>query len=318
MAVLRLAVLPKPKDVSRQAQIPFEPKQLWYNSPLRGIMKKNLVIISTLIALCLWLVAPVGAQTATNQLSQVQIDLWPDLDRPSVLVLITAELPADAPLPSTLEFKLPVEPSAVASVNAAGDMLNTPYSTESDAGVTTVTVESNERTIRVEYYFPYQQTGNQIEFEYQWLGGPAVDDLLILFREPNGSTAVTTESQFENVGPLSDEQPNHSWQVGSVEVGQSVSAAFGYTAAPPAAVGDSSVNQPGSQEATADLTLIILAALGGLFVGAGAMWFWQNQRTTVRPRQRAPKASRTGFCHQCGSSLKSGDVFCRQCGAKSR
>ena len=56
-------------------------------------MKKNPVIILTLVALWLSLVVPAGAQTATNQLSQVQIDLWPDLDRPSVLVLITAELP---------------------------------------------------------------------------------------------------------------------------------------------------------------------------------------------------------------------------------
>ncbi len=277
-------------------------------------MKKHFVIIPTLVALFLLFAAPARAQTETNGLAQVQIDLWPDLDQPSVLVLITAELPEGTPLPSTVEFKLPVEPSAVASVTSAGDMLNTPFSTESDAGVTTVTVESSESTVRVEYYFPYQKTGNQVQFEYRWFGGPAVDDLFILFREPFGATAVTTESQFENVGPLSDEQPNHRWQVGSVAADQSLSATFGYTAAANVPL----VNPPAAQDATPDISLIILAALGGIFVGAGAMWFWQNQRTAMQPRKRASRAKPSGYCHKCGSRLKSGDAFCRQCGAKSR
>jgi hypothetical protein len=259
------------------------------------------------------------AQTAATNLSEVQVDLWPDLDRPSVLVLITASLPDDVTYPATVQFALPVEPSAVATVTSDGQMLNTPFQTLSDDEAHLIEVETSEPIVRIEYYFPYSREGDNVNFSYRWLGGVAVDSLVLMFREPSMATAVNPDARFEPIGTLPDGQNYYQWDVGAVGPDETITADFDYVA-PPAIV--QSVSSTGTmtpvQEASNSTLPVILAAAGGLLLGAGLGWALSRQRRTVRRVPQRAKAAQAAYCHECGARLKRGDAFCRQCGTKLR
>jgi hypothetical protein len=259
------------------------------------------------------------AQTAVTNLSEAQVDLWPDLDRPSVLVLITASLPDDTTYPATVRFMLPTEPNAVASITADGQMLNAPFQTLSEDDAYLIEVETSEPIVRVEYYFPYSREGDNVDFSYQWLGGPAVDSLVLMFREPSMATAVDPDARFELIGTLPDGQSYHQWDVGAVGPDETITADFAYVA-PPAIV--QSVSSTGTaapvQEASSSTLPVVLAAAGGLLLGVGLGWALSRQRRAVRRVSQRARTAQAAYCHECGARLRSGDAFCRQCGTKLR
>lgn len=259
------------------------------------------------------------AQTAISTLSAVQVDLWPDLDRASVLVLITANLPADAAYPAAVRFALPAKPNAVAYVTSDGQMLNAPFETLSEDETYLVEIETAEPTLRIEYYFPYIRDENNVRFTYQWLSGIAVDQLVLMFREPSMATSVVPDARFEDIGLLPDGQRYYQWKVGAVSADETIAADFAYTAPPPVVSSTPAVGTTAPDQKESNSTLpVILAAAGGLLLGAGLGWALSHQR---RAAPRVPQRARTAqaaYCPQCGARRRSGDTFCRQCGTKLR
>jgi len=284
-------------------------------------MKTLSRITWTLTLIFLLVAQPAGAQTEAARLSRAQVDIWPDYDQAAVLVLVTGELPADTTLPATLQLRLPSaagEPTAVARITADGDMLNTPFEAQPGGNETLVTLETAELVFRVEYYYPYERSGDSVRFDYQWLGGTSVDDLLVLFREPLQATAVSVDGGFEDIGLRADGQRYHQRQAGAMGADETFSASFGY-AAPPA--GSSVPPQPSTKSPSQDQSSalpIVLAVIGGLLVGVGLGWFLASRRTPPRPTPRKKQHTASSYCSRCGGRVKTGDDFCRQCGAQLR
>ncbi len=281
---------------------------------------KTISALSTLILLLLLAVQPAGAQTTIDRLARLQVDLWPDFDQPAVLVLLTAELPTNTPLPATVAFRLPAEsggPSAVAYIAPDGGMFNAPYET-SDAGeMTLVSVETSESVVRVEYYFPYTRAGDTVRFSYRWLGGLSIDEMSVLLQRPAQATSVSTPPAFQDVGVLSSSGGlrNYEWAVGAVGPDDSPSAEISYVS--PSTVAPSEPTVTVDEQETS-LAPIVGAAVGGLLVGVIIGWLLGTRRATSRRvvrRQTAPKATR---CRDCGAHLRADDAFCRQCGTKAR
>lgn len=267
-----------------------------------------------------------GAQEAITQLSGVRVDLWPDLDRPSVLVLITANLPAGVAYPATVRITLPVKPNAVAYVTGDGQMLNAPFETLSEGNTYLIEVETAEPTVRIEYYFDYSRAGDAVDFTYRWLGGVAVDQMVIMFREPSMTTAVNPDARFADIGILPDGQRYHQWEAGSVGADETIAAEFSYVAPPPVVSSTTSATSnssfagttaPLQKESDSNLP-VILAGAGGLLLGAGLGWALCHQRRTLRRVPQRAQAATAAFCHQCGARQKRGDAFCRQCGTRLR
>jgi hypothetical protein len=283
-------------------------------------------IIVLVFLLITTLVSPAGAQENVSQAARVQVDLWPDYDQAAVLVLVTAELPADAPLPTSVSLIIPPdagEPTAVAYEGTDGELMTAVYNTRSVENGTLVTAESESQTLRFEYYYPYSESGNEVSFEYAWLGGVGTDDLTILLRRPDAATSINPGPHFQETGVLNDGNTYYAWAAGPVEPTETRTATISYrraTSSPAAAVNSGSKN---------NALAVVLAAGGGLLLGLGAglYWPWRNarpatsrNRSVVRPsRPIVPKRSKTGgsaFCHSCGSRLKPEDQFCRQCGQR--
>ncbi|MBP8950216.1 MAG: hypothetical protein KBG73_15340, partial [Candidatus Promineofilum sp.] len=73
----------------------------------------------SLLLLFLFAALPVAAQTEVTQLDSLTVELWPDYDRPAMLVILTGTLPASATLPAAVTIPLPAgaEINAVARFN---------------------------------------------------------------------------------------------------------------------------------------------------------------------------------------------------------
>ena len=275
-----------------------------------------IVLVALLIAL------PVAAQSEVLFLNRVQVDVWPDYDRASVLVLVTGELPAGTTVPGSVQFRIPAaagEPNAVAQITDSGDMLNAPFQTQADGDATLVTVETSERNIRVEYYFPYNRNGDAVEFTYRWLGGVAADEFTVYFQEPTGAAAVATDSGFEDIGIQDDGHRYRRWPVGAVESDDTLAATFGYSAPLPSPTTTTLPPLEAPADDKSSILPVAIAAIGGALIGVGGGWYFATQRTPVqRSPRRKTRAAKTVFCRDCGERLQSDDAFCRQCGAKVR
>ena len=75
----------------------------------------------------------VAAQSNEPTLTSAQVSLWPEYDKPSMLVIYRLTLPPQVSLPANLTVSIPSrvgKPNAVASRQANGTLLNAQY----DAG----------------------------------------------------------------------------------------------------------------------------------------------------------------------------------------
>jgi hypothetical protein len=288
---------------------------------------KRLLNTMLLGALLLY-TAVAHAQTPANTLPELLVELWPDYDEPSVLVLLTGALPADAALPATLTLPLPEDAAlnAVASIDATGAMLNTDYTAASGF----VTLTTPDPRFRVEYYVPYRVTGAERAYTFRWEAGLDVAQLILRVQEPAAAANLTiTPAAERSVSDRGDGLAYHLLAPQFVPAGQAFTASLSYTLAGDVLTAAPAGTAPASAVPAAapafDWTLV-LALAGGVLLGGAITWLAWTQlggkgrgRSRVhKPRpQRSNRASAvagTKFCHNCGQPTQPGDGFCRSCG----
>lgn len=139
--------------------------------------------ISLLLLLLFTAVAPVAAQDEATELDRMVVELWPDYDRPAMLVLLTGTLPATATLPATFSIPLPAEAEihAIARFTEEDVLVS---DVESTAGDGRLTLTSPGRTFRVEYYAPYTRDGNQTTYRFEWQSGLTIGDMSAIVQQP--------------------------------------------------------------------------------------------------------------------------------------
>jgi hypothetical protein len=112
-----------------------------------------------ILLLALLPIAAARGQGPVTTLESLAIFIWPDYDRPSVLVLLTGTLAGDEPLPAVVTFPLPEDAqlNAVARIDSQERMIDDiSYST--DAGKLTLTTP--DPRFQVEYCRTASKTGN--------------------------------------------------------------------------------------------------------------------------------------------------------------
>jgi len=276
-------------------------------------------------------------------LAAVSVDLWPEFDRPTTLVIYHITLSSQVSLPYQMSVRIPAAagaPHAVAVQQPGGALISVPFEQEPEVGWTRVIFQATAPEIQLEYYDPgLEIDGNRRSFQYTWPGDYAVDAFSVEIQRPIGASEVQIKPGMVssrqgtdgltyyqmNVGPLSKSQ---TFEISVEYLKETAELSFSnLTVAPSAAL-----DGPNSGKASMTSFLPwILGFLGLALIIGGAVWYWQSGRQKVEtkkePRNRrsskAQAFSEDGqegkiYCHQCGKRASPGDRFCRACGTQLR
>jgi hypothetical protein len=304
-------------------------------------MKKT-ILLFVLLALLL----PMGVQAQNEvRLTFLEVDLWPEYDRPTMLVIFRAQISADTSLPVEVSFRIPIaagEPNAVAVGQPDGSLLNASYTYQEAGQWTTVTVTATTPDIQLEYYDPQlEKDGAARHYEFTWLGMHDVDEMLVQIQQPVGAGPLRVEPALGQQNPGSDGLQYYDLEIGAPVAGESVSVSIGYQKSDDALSIESFQLQPSEPISTTTggidaLTVLpwLLGGIGVLLVVGGLVWYWQSGRGTPSPKRKStPRGRRASadrtiasptesgkgvYCHQCGKRAGPGDRFCRACGTQLR
>lgn len=292
-------------------------------------MKRTAFIL--FIVVMLMPVAPGIAQNPVAVIDTLDIEMWPDYDRPSVLVLLTGTLPGDTRLPASVTLPIPqgAQLNAIARIDGKdGKMKDDILSSTDSPG--TLTFVTPDLRFRVEYYLPYTGNDNRRAFDYTWLADISVNNLQLRIQRPASASDLSTEPATANVARGGDGFDYHTFPVRAVEAGQPFSLHVEYlttaaqlsaTQMPPANAGTQTAASAVAPGTDSGLNWALVAVVAGGLLIFGAV-IWQVASRCSANSIRKPVASgvktqsRAKFCSDCGEPLDKGDRYCGGCGLK--
>jgi hypothetical protein len=282
------------------------------------------------------------AQQATT-LSLVEVDLWPEFDRPTMLVIYHITLPAQTSLPVQMNLRIPAAvgvPNAVAAKQPDGSLVTVPYTQQADGDWSRLVFQATTKEVQVEYYDPgLQKSADQRHFEYTWPGDYAVDAFDIEVQQPTGATEMQFKPGTVSARQGDDGLKYYRMDVGALTLGQQFQITVDYkkstdelSASSVPVEPSGPLNDPNS--GIASMTSILPWFLGGvglLLIVGGGVWYWQSGRQKVSPERELHRRNKPAesvaanvadasnvYCHQCGKRASAGDRFCRACGTELR
>ncbi|MEN8172108.1 MAG: zinc ribbon domain-containing protein [Chloroflexota bacterium] len=305
-------------------------------------MLKRIMLLAILIMLLSFGAAQAQAPA---QLSFLEVDLWPEYDRPDVLVIYRIQLDSGVTLPQDLTFRIPAaagEPHAVAYRQPGGSLLTANYSRQVEGQWALITFNATAPEIQIEYYDPeFEINGTDRHYEFSWLGEYAVDTMVVQIQQPVGANNMRIEPDLGSFEAGSDGLMYYSLEIGTLSVGDPIAVKVDYQKEDDVLSIESFdisapiQNQPSNQvdASMTDWLPWILGGFGLVLVAGSIGWYWLSGRevqpTPKKTSRGRRSSSRTrsqtevghgeaNHCHQCGKRAASGDRFCRVCGTKLR
>ena len=178
-------------------------------------------------------VAPAAADTEATALDTLFVDIWPDYDKTSVLIMLTGTLPKASPLPArvTLPLPAPAEINAVARIDSRdGVMRDDILSSPSLGGLTLITPDP---AFRVEYYLPYTAKEKQRSFDFNWQAGLSVAKFRLKVQQPAAAASFRTNPTTFDIVRDENGLNYHTFPVQSVPAGQPYRLQLSYEMDPP-------------------------------------------------------------------------------------
>lgn len=303
-------------------------------------MKRVAQILILTSILCL-AAGPGLAAEGAPVLATLQISLWPEYDRPGVLVIYRGLLAEDTTLPAPMEIRIPAAigiPTALAYVDGAGQRLNLPYTTRTEGEDLVVSFEVPTLSWQLEYYasLPTDDAGRRT-YTFDYRADYAVSDLGVEFQVPPTATGFSLDPPADSVIPESNGLVYHVVQAGAMAQGESRSWTFVYDkdnsdlTAPPSAQQQTPSALPTTATAAGDSSTILIFFVAFVaLVAVGAVAFWLGRRTggedeavaevpfPARKKRQARGRGGVAFCYRCGAELRLDSEFCHKCGADVR
>ena len=268
-----------------------------------------------------------GAPLRNPQLASLQIEIWPEYDRPAALVILRGALAADTKLPADVTLRLAAAsggPSALAySAAAGGNLLNLEYQRTDANEFITLRFKVPERFFHVEFYEPVATGAPERSYSYVWPADLGVSQLRAIVQEPAAASNFSVQPSLDAAASGPNGLRYRSAELGAHAAGKPLTILVRYTKAE--ARTSAEILWPKSPELTptpaagapaADTSsevtkgvLIFIAALS-LLIGIGAAILWW------RGRAKPSAAEAGGACAKCGSPRAPGDRYCSNCGAR--
>jgi hypothetical protein len=312
-------------------------------------MKRILLILVLSLAV---LAGSVYAQD-TPTLTELKLSLWPEYDRPEVLVIYRGLFANNTPLPVPVEIRIPAsvgKPTAVAYMGEGGQSFNQEYTTRTEGDWLVVSFQLPTTGFQLEYYdtLPVDPDGNRT-YDYAYAADYPITSLNVEFQVPPTAENFVLEPPSESVQEEAGDLTYHLVQAGPIDQGDTKNWTFTYQK-PDSDLTVSAFVQPeilapaapspaaGSDNSTVWIFLVAFVALIG--VGAAAFWLGRRTHTMSEPElpashrqkrrgsgrglqsERQPAAVPGGaeafFCRQCGAGLRQDSEFCHKCGTAVR
>jgi hypothetical protein len=269
-------------------------------------------------------------------LDSVMVDLWPEYDQPSVLVIYEIELASSMTYPQVLTFQVPVnaEVQTVASRDEEGHLVPLEWEVSGTGQWLDIQFTTQTSEVRLEYYDPnIIKQDDQRSFNFMWSSFYTVNDLSIYIQQPYGAGELTTDPGMTQVSTSASKSTYYMLDVGAVDAGIPYELNFSYTkdtsnlAYPALSVSAASpINRNTAGRAASILSvvlgLLVIATAVLLIIGIYYVRFRKKTNSrimdggqdgvVVNPDQEAV------FCHECGSRSRAGDSYCRNCGTELR
>lgn len=298
---------------------------------------KKIISAILLILFLVILIRPVGAQ-AQPAIANLQIDIWPEYDRPEVLVIYHITVAPDQ-LPTDIRVRIPAAsggPYAVANVESSGMFNIQDVEVIPDGDWLVVAFQARVPDVRIEYYDPdLKKNGSQREFVFRWGGGTAVQKMVLSIQQPPTATGMSLEPSFTQSLQGSDGYTYYTYEVGNLEVSTPpFNVTLRYSKSDDSLTNASESvqpNQPVNMDTAGRLRLDqvlpwAIGILGLILIIIGLFWYTRiNRGHGTEPARHRHSRKATGgtqdndlvaFCHKCGNKAATGDLFCRSCGTK--
>lgn len=265
------------------------------------------------------------AAAGAPRLESLQVEIWPEYDRPAALVILKGELASDVGLPVTLTLRIPASsggPSAVAfAPQKTGPLLNLAHDRSAAADAIALRFTTPERFFHVEFYDPLVTGTPARSYKYVWPGDLAVGALQVVVQEPAAATDIAVQPALADLSTGIDGLRYRSALLGPVPQGQARSIEIRYAKSDPRTSAEilkagTPASSPGagtsSEERDAFRRFLVSGAIALLLVGSGLVYlFWWRRRERPGPGGNAGAR----FCRKCGGPAAAGDRFCSKCGA---
>ena len=294
--------------------------------------------LATTLAAAFFLPIGVWAEGGVR-FSAVEIDLWPEFDRPAVLVIQRFSLASDISLPAGLTLRIPARATvnAVANMEVGGALVNINYDQQIQGDWALISLSTASRNIQIEYYDALIMQGASHQYVFLWPGDYAVDSFAVQFQMPVEASDLQAKPALPNSSIGADGLTYYTSEFGPLAAEQTFTLEVTYQKATDT-LSAPSLNVQSSENpvnATGRVTLTqyvpwVLGVLGVILIlfglVAGVLYWqgrWRNFGGVTRQRH-ASRPEKTGgeseeiYCHQCGRRAQPGDFFCRACGMRLR
>lgn len=296
---------------------------------------RRFIIIALLFMIMALSPAQPGRAQSSNQLTGLEINLYPEYDQPDMLVIYKITIP-EISLTTKLTFRIPKsaeggKPYEVASKLDDGSLYKTNYdlSTERDWIDVIFTPDSTE--FQIEYYDTrLERFGNSHNYVYTWPGDYVVNSATIVILLPPDAnhwqfTPANVTSVKGDNGLLYYVHP-----IGALSKSQTYTFTISYQKSTNTLTNEKLQAAGSLPKSMWNRSLPWVLGVLALVLIAGGVWvYWRSglpqagQRNRKRRRATSPAVSEnaedTGvYCHSCGRRASAGDVFCRSCGTQLR
>lgn len=290
--------------------------------------------IVLLLAILYSLTSAAQAQSTVG-FDQLNVLLWPEYDRPDMLVIYKITLSSNTKLPAQIQLRIPqaaASPINVAIEEVDGQLYTLNYTTAQDGEWLVITFTAPTTKLQIEYYDPeLLRTDSRRDYDFRWAGDVEVNDLIVQVQQPLTASDLQVAPDMGSWETGMDGLQYYTEDVGSVPAGTSLSLKLSYTKsddllsvpneAPLQAsqpFGPSTL-QLGVQEALP----YILGGVGAAMIVGGGLWFWLISRKRMAESEGWRRASLDRavgdgevYCQRCGKRAAREDVFCRSCGTR--
>jgi hypothetical protein len=290
------------------------------------------------VILAILLLIPLHAADAQDsiRIKSVSVEIWPEFDRPAVLVIYHILLADETPLPTQVDIQVPAraEITAVAQDVPWVGLILTDYSQKGTDEFITLSISTTTNSIQMEYYDVLEKDGALREILFTWPGNGSVDSFRVIFQNPVGAVNVTLVPE-----PVSSQLAQYNLiyyftETFSLKAGEEFSVKVTYEK------GDNELSitslpvesflplgETHGQVYWNSILPWILGSLGvilfvvGLLVLFGFRGFSRKGKL-VRLHQYPSRISVNKYketsvhCKECGQQAETDDKFCRSCGTR--